>query len=989
MRLRSTFATATAFVLAVAGSALAQGPTRISGKVLDGTNKAPISQAAVLVTGTTLGTQTSDTGSFILHPPAGSKSLTVRRIGYRQQIVPLVAGQTEYTILLERDVLRLEQTVITGVATATSTKNATTNDPVISSQALNGAPAPTIENALQGKVAGALVSSNSGAPGGGLQVQMRGITSINANAQPLYVIDGVIASNETFQSGLNAVSGSASNQPGVVGPSNQDQSVNRIADLNPNDIESIQVLEGAAASAVYGNKAAGGVIIITTKKGQAGKPQIDATQKFGTFNLLEPNGIQVRKFTLAQAYDQGVGDGLDSAFVLQNYNECHGFCDNQKGLYGGGELSNETDVSVRGGTNTTQYFASGLTKYDNGAQINTGYHKQTVRANLNQNFGDRLTASMQMTYTASNTQRGVNGNDNYGISGYDVISYTPSWFDMAAHNPDGSFVNNPFGPANAYDDAYRIQTPEEVSRFIWGGNVDLKVFNLADQTLDFVVQGGADFSNVYDQLYAPPDLQVEQEAPPYPGVSTYQSSYNRLSNYSASLVHKYTGLSWLNATTSIGMTRDKSHFWQVGNVGQNLISGIQAFNLGTVQNQFYDEQEVNDLGYYGQEQLLLFDEKLAVIGAINAERSSSNGGVNRFYTYPKVSASYRFTNVAPGLLDEFKIRGAYGQAGTEPVYGAKYDSVVARNYLGTNGVQYGLVKGNPDIRPETNTGIETGFDATLFKSRAQFSATVYRKRITDLLLFASLPASSGFDEGWINGGQFTNYGLEMNLSATPVQKGKFSWITTENFARTYSKVDNLPVPPFEAGQGFAASPFGVNYIQVGSSVSGLFGIKTPGGPLVQVGDVQPAFTLGMGNDLNFGPLHLHTFFDWREGQSVANLTQDYFDGAGNWGDTVGTRLRETAASNGLSPYAQKASFLKLREVTLKYDLPAQLVTSVGRGYLSHAAISLSGRNLYTWTRYQGLDPEVSNFGAQQLSRAQDVTPYPPTRSYFISLDLGF
>jgi TonB-dependent starch-binding outer membrane protein SusC len=987
VRLRSTFAAAAALLLAAAGSALAQEPTRITGRVLDATNRAVVSQAAVLVTGTTLGTQTSDTGSFVLHPPAGSRSLTIRRIGYRQAIVPLVAGQTDYTVLLDRDVLKLEQQVITGIATSTSSKNATTNDPVISGSQLNGAPTTTVENALQGKVAGALVSQNSGAPGGGLQVQMRGITSINANASPLYVVDGVQVSNGTFQSGLNAVTGSADNQPGVVGPSNQDQSVNRIADINPNDIESIQVLEGAAASSVYGNKAAGGVIIITTKKGQAGKPQIDATQKVGTFNL--ENEIDVRHYTLGEAYDQGIGAGLDSAQVLENYNECKGFCNNQKGLYGGGQLSYESDVDVRGGTNTTQYFASGLTKYDNGAQINTGYHKQTVRANLNQTIGNAITASMQATYTASQTQRGVNGNDNYGIAGYDVISYTPSWFDMAAHNPDGSFVTNPFGPANAYADAYQIQTPEQVSRFIWGGNVDWKVFSTPSQTLDFIVQGGADFASVYDQFYAPPTLQVEQEAPPYPGVSTYQSSYSQLSNYSASLVHKYSGLSWLSATSSIGLTRDKNHSWQVGNVGQNLIAGIQAFNLGTVQNQFYDEEEINDLSYYGSEQLLMFDEKLALTGGVNAERSSSDGGVNRFYVYPKISGSYRFTNIAPGTLDEVKIRAAYGEAGTTPNYGVKYDSVVARNYLGTNGVQYGLVKGDPDVRPETNTGIETGFDALLFHDRASFSATVYRKRITDLLLLAALPASSGYDEGWINGGQFTNYGLELNLQATPVQTGKFTWITGENFARVYSRVDQLPVPPFELPNVFAASPFGSNYVQVGSSVSGLFGYRTPGGSLVQLGDVQPAFTLGFSNDWSYGPLHLHSFFDWREGQSVANLTQDYFDAANNLADTVSTRLRTAAANNGLTPYAQHASFLKLRELTLKYDLPISLVNTVAKGYIRNAAISLSGRNLYTWTRYQGLDPEVSNFGNQQVSRAQDVTPYPPTRSYFISLDLGF
>ncbi len=277
------------------------------------------------VVGTTLGTITSDSGRFTLrNVPAGVKAIEIRRIGYVGATIPLVAGQTEYTVTLHQDVLHLEQEVITGVATTTTSKNAATHDPVVTGDQLNGAPAATIENALQGKVAGVQIDQNSGAPGGGMQVNIRGVTSIFGNTEPLYVVDGVIVSNSTINGGLNAITGA--NGIGVT-QSIQDQSVNRIADINPNDIESMQVLEGAAAASIYGSRAAAGVVVITTKKGSTSKPEIDATEKFGHYEL--EHDLQTRRFTLDQAYSLGGAYGMSRADVLKNFNECNGYCDLQ------------------------------------------------------------------------------------------------------------------------------------------------------------------------------------------------------------------------------------------------------------------------------------------------------------------------------------------------------------------------------------------------------------------------------------------------------------------------------------------------------------------------------------------------------------------------------------------------------------------------------------------------------------------------------------
>jgi TonB-linked SusC/RagA family outer membrane protein len=978
--------------LIVAGQASAQNTTRrITGRIVDSADHQPLAAAQVILTGTTIGTITSDSGTFTLRVPAGA-SLSVRRIGYRSSTVKVADASTDVTVDLLRDVLQLDQQVITGVGTQISSKNAATQDPVIMSGAITSVPTPTIENALEGKVPGALISDNSGAPGGGLQVQVRGTTSIYATAagQPLYVIDGVIMSNASIPSGLNSVSGAAGNTSGN-GPSPQDQQTNRIADINPEDIESMQFLEGSAASAIYGSKGAAGVILITTKHGASGKPVYSFTQRLGSYDVS--NSLPVRRFSLAEALTDNVSRGapLTAAEVTQNYNACGGFCDFQHELYGQTGPSYETDLSISGALPSTEYFLSGLDKYDNGAQINTGYQKQSIRTNIVQHVAPTLTASANVAYSASLARRGVNGNDNLGIAGYDNISYTPSYFDMARQNANGSYVINPYGVANAFADAKQILTPENVNRITAGGNVDFKPITTRAQSLEFIFQAGADYAVQKDQFYAPPSLQVETSPlSAFAGTSTYQSATNQLSNYSFSIVHVFTGIRGVQATSSVGLTHDENALFLPDIVSQNLVSGLANQQYGVVQTSFYNQQNTINQGFYGQEQLLMFNERLALTGGINSEASTNDGGVNRYYSYPKASVSYRFPNPFSGV-DEIKLRGAYGVSGTVPNYGVKFNADSLRGYSGSLGVKEGLVAGDPGITPETNTDFEGGFDVTLFKGKLTFNATGYQKRITNLLLQAQALPSLGYDEQWINGGEITNQGLELQVAATPITIGKFTWVTGENFARNQAVVNNIPVPTFTPGfTAFGFSPFGGYQIEAGASPSAFWGdVMRNGVPtLVALGDANPAFTVGFTNDFNYGRFHLHTFLDMRRGFKVSDLTEQYFDGAHNLEDTAGTNARTIAESQGLTPYLYNGDYLKLRELTLRYDIPGNFLERLGRGVVHTAALSASGRNLVTWTKYPGLDPDVSNFSNQLVGRGQDVTPYPPTRSFFLSVDLG-
>jgi hypothetical protein len=402
--------------------------------------------------------------------------------------------------------------------------------------------------------------------------------------------------------------------------------------------------------------------------------------------------------------------------------------------------------------------------------------------------------------------------------------------------------------------------------------------------------------------------------------------------------------------------------------------------------------ETKNQSWYAQEQVLTLSERLAVTAGLTAERSTNNGNINKFYEYPRFSASYRIPTL-PAFVDELKVRIAYGQSGTLPNYGYKYTPLVPGVSDGAIGVHGNLALGDPNIEPEREIEVESGVDATFFKSRAQLSATVYQKQVSNLILLDETSPSLGYDSQWINGGMFTNQGIELQLTATPVRlRNGFQWVSTTSFYRNYSVVNSLPVPAFNLENGGGGS-LGTYRIQVGRSVTQIVGnYNGPDGTPVQVGDAQPNFVMNFGDELTWGPFRAYALLEWSRGGYVGNFTDVLFDGSPGLlspKDSALSARRSLDALNGGTPYLEGASYAKLREVTLSYAMPARWFQWLGSGLVTGAALSLSGRNLFTWTRYPGLDPEVNFIGNTQVQRGQDVTPYPPARSYFLSFDLNF
>ncbi len=981
-----------ALLALVTTSASAQ--RRVTGRVADAAG-APITSASVVVQGTSIVAVTADDGRYTLNNvPTGAQTLVARRIGYRRTVQILAAGSTTADFTLEADLLHLEEVVVTGQATSVSTRNVANAVAIVASAELNRVPQPTVENALQGKIPGAVITQNGGAPGGGVQVQIRGSNTVNGAYQPLYVVDGVIVNNDAYSNGLNSISGAGG---GIT--SSQDQQVNRIADLNPGDIDRVEVLKGPSAGAIYGSRGANGVIIITTKHGQSGKPSLNFIQRLGTQTL--GNKYNMRCFnTYAAAAAEAQAD-FGITLAQSDYAGC---LDSQDIIYGNHFLSYEDALSLRGGNDNTTYFASGTVKHDGGLATNTGYSKQSLRFNVTQAVGPslNLVGSSEIFHTL--TERGLSGNDNNNIAPYTIIGATPTYFDPRKRDPvTGQLVTNPYisGGANVLQDQQAIRTPEDVYRLVGNVQANWSMYSSLKQTLTLSALGGVDAFNDHARVYSPPNTYVEQSGniSPYPGTIVDGNSDVVNANLNGTLVHRYIAR-LATATTSVGLRQERAQNTQAVVRGQGLFPGITNFQTA-VQTGVQDAQNVTKtFSYFAQEELLALDERLLLTAAVNAERASTNGDTAKFYAFPKFSISYNVPFL-PSMVDNLKLRLATGRAGNRVPVNFKYTFLSQLSEAGIVGLRPSGTVGLSTVQPEVTNETEGGFDAQFLKNRAQLGFTLYSKKTTGLVLSSALPASTGFTSAIINGGSLTNKGAEVGLDLIPVQSSMFTWQMHTTYARNKGLVTSLPVPAFYTGSGFGER-FGAIKLQTGYApdevvvYNGFVG-TTKKRLETFVGPASPDFTMGFNNDFSAGPFRLSTLIDWRKGGYLVDLSQNYLENPsgqsaitfGNFADTAVNNADMKAFTAGQPAYLEHASFAKLREVTLSYSLNPRLANTLFRGAAKDARFELSGRNLKTWTKYRGLDPEVSNFSNAPLNRMWDLAPYPPSKQFFFSLDVTF
>jgi len=517
--------------------------TVINGRVTEAGTNTPLQGVSVTVRGTTNGTVTDANGNFsITISPTQAKQLVISYVGYATQTVD---ASNNMTITLAVDNTKLNEVVVTGLATSVKRSNLGNAVASVSAKDLVGTTVqPTVDGALYGKFTGANISANSGAPGGGISVKLRGITSLVANSQPLFIVDGVYFDNSSINAGLNVIS-KAAGQGSILF---QDDPSNRVADLDPQDIDRIEILKGASAAAIYGSRAAGGVVIITTKRGRTGKPRIEIDHSIGLQMQLRKLGQRSWDDTKVQAAFGASG----LAYYTANGKKIY---DYEKELYGNKGLMNNTRLSISGGNEKTTYYVGFTRKDDEGIVKGTGYQKSSFRLNLTQKVASFLDLAVNANYIEANANRGYFNNDNTSTTlGVSFVA-TPSWVNLYP-DANGNYPDNPFVPSNFIQTRDLITNKEKVNRILTGANVTWKVFNNSEHDLKIIARGGIDYYTLNTIAIFPQELQFEKNGNGTNGASIYGTTITRNSNYSLFAVHEFQPGGSLSFRTQAGITEE-------------------------------------------------------------------------------------------------------------------------------------------------------------------------------------------------------------------------------------------------------------------------------------------------------------------------------------------------------------------------------------------------------------------------------------------------
>ncbi|MDE1205227.1 SusC/RagA family TonB-linked outer membrane protein [Tenacibaculum larymnensis] len=966
----------------------------IKGKIV-GVNGESIPFANIIEKGTTNGTTSNESGEFSLNVKKLPTVVIISSLGFVTIEKNVVNTDTFIQVTLREDSDVLEEVVISGLASTVKRKNLANSVATISAEKLAGvAPPQTLDGALAGKFTGAVITSNSGAPGGGLSVKLRGITSINGNSQPLYIIDGVYVDNSSISSGgLNTVS-----QASTGGnASSQDNATNRIADINPNDIESIEILKGASASAIYGSRGAAGVVIITTKSGKTGKARVNFSQSVGFNEIINLQGQ--RKWTEELVESQFPGEGVlytaaKNAGKLRDY---------EKELFGEKGIITKTNLSLSGGSEKTTYFAGFSRSQENGIVKNTGYDKTSVRLNLGHQLNEKMKISLSSNYINSSADRGFFNNDNSGATIGVALTATRPW-DYLLPDANGNYPDHPNNSSNPLQTRDLMTNNERIKRFIVGGSYEYDIYRNDNSSLKFVAKAGTDHYTLTATVIFPKELQfMRPDNGGINGLTAISNTVNTNSNYSAFLVHNFNTKNDLRFTTQAGLTNEQFSQNVVRVTATDLIASETNVDQSANQNvnQFRLEQE--DFGFYVQEAINYQNKIIATLG-IRGDKSTNNGDPNELFYYPKASLAsnlhnFKFWGEKKGF-NRLKLRGAYGEAGTFAAFGSLYTIYGNTSIDGNVGIVVPITRGNAKIKPERQKELEVGFDAGFLNDRLSLEFTYYKKDVEDLLLTANTEPSTGYTTEWVNAGELQNKGFEIGLNAKVFDSEDFTWDSGVSWYRNRSKMTMLNVPTFNLG-GFGNS-LGQFQIEEGKSVTQIVGTTGPGTPVVKLGDAEPDFQMSFNNTLKYKNISLSFLWHWKKGGDNINLSKllSDFGGTSNDYDEItldpdgvipnGTyRINNGLFAGNARPFVEDASYLRLREVGLYYSFDKEVLDNVFSGAVSSLKIGFSGNNLVNIFDYNSYDPEVSNFGGNGLSTGVEVTPFPSSKRYMFHLSAQF
>ena len=818
----------------------------VSGRVTTATDSQPLPGVNILVKGTTTGTISDADGMYKINVGDGAV-LVFSQIGLKTVEVT-VGNQQVIDVVMEEEIRNLDEVVVIGSTLRQAKRELGNNISSVNAQALERTGSSDLFGSLQGKVPGAQITQNSGDPAGGMTIRLRGVKSLQGGSDPLYVIDGVIVSNNTTNVSQTALA----NQVGQSALGN-----NRMVDINPADIESLNVINGAAAAAQYGSRAANGVVIITTKKGRSGAPKISFTTSINTNELRK----RVPFTTLGKQYGfanlrlhpigalttgqfASIGSGAPGAYVPQpgetfqpivrdgvtsylrtNLVDVTRY-DYQDFIFRTG-VGTDNNLSVTGGNDKTQFYAGYSYTRNEGIIKGTDFTRHNFRIRVDQRLSDWAKISAGLSYANSFTNEKANGNVFY--SPINSINITNNIYDLNQRDAAGRLLAVEPTRVNPLSTIEDMNFTQDVNRTI--NDLQLNLTPVKGLGIDWIIGVDA-FSQVGRGLIKPYPYQAQAGLPPerYPNGFTSHASNTQLqfnTDLNISYERQLTNDLKLNLIGGTSYQFLKSDLIRTS--GENLAPFIETINgaASTTVTSGYGYDRFYLFGYFGQA-TIGFKNYAFLTGAVRLDESSKFSENERRQTYPKVSASFVpsdmewFKNsVNSNILSSVKLRASWGQAGNLLGIGS-FDRFWQFNptpFLGRNTIVPSSQLANPSVRPERMEELEFGGDFTFWQNKLSLGVTIYQQQIQDLVVNRNIASSQGGLSIVTNVGQMENQGLELVLGITPVRTSNFSWDVTLIYNRNRNKVTRLGTPTI----GFNNSAGAPSFLVEGQPASVFYG----------------------------------------------------------------------------------------------------------------------------------------------------------------------
>ncbi len=1008
------------FAVLFSSSALAQ--YTVEGTVTDQNTGATLPGATVILVGTDYGTATNADGQFeFTNVPEGTYTLRISFVGYVQLNRNINVNQNlNLDLALTTDQQYLQEVVVTGYGSIVR-EQMTGNITSVSARQIEEMPVNSFETALQGQAPGVFIQQGTGKLGQGINIRVRGTSSVSASSQPLYVIDGIPVTSESQSTTADT---------------------NPLADLSPNDIESIDILKDAAAAAIYGSRAANGVVLVTTKRGQAGATRVNVTFERGisapTNRIEWLNADEyIELFTeaaerspfgdLSGAYLEGWFDSFAQGTDWRNREVDTNWQDESF------QDASNTDLSVQvsGGTEATRFFISGSVSDQIGIVRGDEFNRMNGRLNLDHTASDRLSVGMNLGITRTENIR--ISNDNAFATPLQAIAqpplappYTPQ-FDGSG-NLTG-FSDQPNENTLYYNFLRHVQGVDNVQTVFRNvGNLYADYSILPN--LQFRSELGLDLMFQNEDYYAGRNTNVGENTNGF-GDSRIVNIVNYTTNNYFTWDTQFAEDHKLTAVAGMSYQSSDRYLTYVAGTNYPTDSFRKIASAAEITSGSSSLTQFRFLSYFSRANYTFRDRYLFSASA-RVDGSSRFGENERYGFFPSVSAGWILSREDfmrnSDLFSFLKLRASYGLTGNANI--GNFPSLGLFGGTGYAGLS-GLVPTqtpNPDLRWERTAQYNFGLDFEMFGDRVSGEIDYYIKKTDDLLLNVNVPATTGFTSQLRNVGELENRGFEFVLN-THNMVGEFQWTTNFNIAFNRNEITNLDGQIITGGflnRAIEGQPIAVMWGKEYAGVDpdngdALYYLHSPDGKDysagttnsyseandVVIGDPNPDFIGGLGNRFSYRNFDLNVLFQFVYGNDIYNgggryqsANGDFFDNQtrkqldrwqqpGDITDVPEARLFGANGSNPSSRYIHDASYLRLKNVVLGYTLPQNVLDRMG---LQRVRFYVSGLNLLTFTDYPGWDPEVNTdlySQSNNLNIGNEFYSAPQARTVSFGVNIGF